>query len=61
MHNKFIKNRQSMEEVQEKKFIITPQDTLAFHNACKRGVYKELNRKKLITDAQLNQLLGDLK
>ena len=31
-----------------------------FHNVCKRGIYKELNRKKIITDMQLNQLLGQL-
>lgn len=32
----------------------------AFYLACKRGIYKELKQKNLITDVQLNQLLGQL-
>lgn len=42
-------------------FELTNENEKAFHLACKRGIYKELNRKKVITDAQLNQLLGMLK
>lgn len=34
-------------------------ETEAFSKACKRGIYKELHAKNLLTDQQLNQLLDD--
>lgn len=38
---------------------LSEQDKEAFFKACKRGIYKELHARKLLTDQQLTQLLDD--
>lgn len=60
MYNENIVEKQEKEEMPMKKIIINPEYESAFHDACKRGIYKELERKKLITGTQLNQLLRHL-
>ena len=36
------------------------QQTDNIKKTLKRGIYKELHKRKLLSDAQLNQLLGKL-
>jgi len=36
------------------------QQTDKIKKTLKRGIYKELHKRKLLSDAQLNQLLGKL-
>lgn len=45
---------ENMEELK-----LSEQDKEAFFKACKRGIYKELHARKLLTDQQLTQLLDD--
>lgn len=37
---------------------LTPEQSLKFQAAIKTGIYKELHRKGLLTDAQLKQLIS---
>jgi hypothetical protein len=37
---------------------MSPEQTLQFQKAIKVGIYRELHRKGLLTDAQLNQLIS---
>ena len=60
MCNGNVLEKQGKEEIAMKKININPEVESAFYNACKRGIYKELERKKLITPTQLNQLLKEL-
>ena len=57
MQKESIVKKQEKEEIVIKKITIPQEYASNFHNICKCGIYKELNRKKLITDTQLNALL----
>ena len=47
------------EEVsQGKASVLSEQYRKDFYDSCKRGIYKELHKRGLITDVQLNYLLG---
>ena len=46
------------EILQTNEFVLPKECRQSFWKACKRGIYKELNRRKMITDVQLNFLLG---
>ena len=51
---KFMNNKEDV-------FPISQSACLAFQNAIKHGVYKELYKKQMLTSQQLNTLLAQIK
>ena len=40
---------------------LTEEELFVFYKAFQKGIYKELHKRKMITDNQLNQLLRKIK